>query len=102
MNISDFLEQYKKDHQHPINKLTHAVGIPMIVVSLPWFFFYWKTALTLFILGWILQFVGHLFEGKKPSFFRNPLYLIVGPWWWVKKALAPQKREDPTRDDVSK
>lgn len=27
-----FLDRYNRDHQHPVNKLTHAIGIPMIVI----------------------------------------------------------------------
>lgn len=81
----DFLEEYKKSHTHPINHLTHVIGIPMIVVSIPWLYFDWQTALALFIVGWILQFVGHAVEGKPPSFFKNPIYLIIGPLWWLKK-----------------
>lgn len=38
----------------------------------------------LFVVMWILQFVGHKIEGKKPSFFEDLRYLLVGPaWWWV-------------------
>ncbi len=81
-----FMEDYKAKHQHPLNKLTHNIGIPMIVVSLPLFFFYWRWALALFIVGWILQFVGHLIEGNQPAFFRNPIYLIIGPLWFVRRA----------------
>ncbi|MND07043.1 hypothetical protein D3C83_288020 [compost metagenome] len=39
----------------------------------------------MFIGGWILQFVGHAFEGKAPSFFSDPRFLLVGAAWFVKK-----------------
>lgn len=43
----------------------------------------WKTALSLFIVMWVLQFVGHKVEGRKPSFFKDLQFLLVGPaWWW--------------------
>jgi len=58
----------------------------MIVLSLPWFFFNWRWALAIFVAGWIFQFVGHLIEGNQPAFFRNPIYLLVGPWWLVRRA----------------
>lgn len=35
--------------------------------------------LTLFVLGWIAQFIGHKLEGRKPSFFEDIQYLWVGP-----------------------
>ncbi|HSE31216.1 MAG TPA: DUF962 domain-containing protein [Pyrinomonadaceae bacterium] len=85
---SDLLANYKAKHQHPLNRLTHGIGIPMIVVSLPLFLFNWRLALPLFIVGWILQFVGHAIEGNQPAFFRNPIYLLVGPLWLVRHAAA--------------
>ena len=44
----------------------------------------WQFCLALFIVMWILQFVGHKIEGKKPSFLEDLRFLLVGPaWWWV-------------------
>ena len=85
---ASFMESYKAKHQHPLNRLTHAVGIPLIVVSLPLFFFDWRWALALFVLGWVFQFAGHAIEGNSPAFLRNPVYLIVGPLWLARRALA--------------
>ena len=36
-------------------------------------------ALAVFVAAWIGQFVGHRIEGKKPSFFEDVRYLLVGP-----------------------
>ena len=82
----DLLANYKAKHQHPLNKLMHNVGIPLIVASLPLFLFNWRWALGLFIVGWIFQFVGHAIEGNQPAFFKNPMYLLVGPWWLARRA----------------
>lgn len=81
----NFLERYNQSHQHKVNRACHAVGIPLVAVSIPLVIFQWQTALALFVVGWIFQFVGHAFEGKKPMFLENPLYLFVGLWWWLKK-----------------
>lgn len=44
----------------------------------------WQFCLALFIVMWILQFIGHKIEGKKPSFLEDLRFLLVGPaWWWV-------------------
>lgn len=44
----------------------------------------WQFCLALFVIMWILQFVGHKIEGKKPSFLEDLRFLLVGPaWWWV-------------------
>tara|TARA_B100000902_G_C27182944_1_gene849879 strand:- start:188 stop:664 length:477 start_codon:yes stop_codon:yes gene_type:complete len=34
-----------------------------------------------FILAWIGQFIGHKIEGKKPSFFDDIQFLLIGPAW---------------------
>lgn len=83
--MASFIDEYKAKHQHPMNKLTHSIGIPMIVVSLVVVFFNWKIGVGLFIVGWILQFIGHAFEGNMPAFFSNPVYLLVGVQWFFKK-----------------
>jgi uncharacterized membrane protein YGL010W len=85
---ASFIEEYKAKHRHPLNKLTHSVGIPSIVVSLPLFVFNWRWALALFVGGWVLQFVGHFIEGNQPAFFRNPVHLLVGPLWLARRALG--------------
>ena len=37
---------------------------------------------SLFVLGWIFQFIGHsVYEKKQPAFFRNVVHLMVGPLW---------------------
>ena len=45
-------------------------GVPMLQVSVG-----------LFVGAWIGQFVGHKFEGKKPSFFKDLQFLLIGPVW---------------------
>ena len=34
-----------------------------------------------FVVAWIGQFVGHKIEGKKPSFFEDLQFLLIGPAW---------------------
>ncbi len=42
----------------------------------------------LFILGWILQFVGHsVYEKRQPAFLTNALHLLVGPLWILNDAV---------------
>lgn len=35
----------------------------------------------IFVLAWIGQFIGHQVEGKKPSFFKDVQFLMIGPLW---------------------
>jgi uncharacterized membrane protein YGL010W len=90
----EWIAEYSESHQHPINKLMHTIGIPMIAVSIllvpPAFFIsgFWMIPLTLFVVGWIFQFIGHYFEGKPPEFFKDWRFLFVGLRWWFKKILG--------------
>jgi len=88
MTFHDYMRQYHEDHQHPINKACHMIGIPMIVASLPVIPIAPPVGLGLFGTGWAFQFVGHVFEGKKPSFTRDLKYLGIGPVWitveWIE------------------
>lgn len=87
----EWIARYSRSHQHPVNRLCHTLGIPTIVLSLGVFligFLYhrlWAVAAGLFVAGWVLQFVGHAFEGKPPEFLKDWRFLFVGVrWWWAK------------------
>ena len=67
-----WIAEYSESHQHPLNRLTHTFGIPIILLSLPvlmagmvWHRLLWVGA-ALFVGGWLLQFLGHVIEGKPP------------------------------------
>ena len=86
-----WIAQYSSSHQNRVNRLCHTLGIPTIVLSIAVFLAsifvhrLWPYALGLFLLGWILQFIGHAFEGKPPEFFHDWRFLFVGVrWWWAK------------------
>jgi len=38
-----------------------------------------------FVIAWIGQFIGHHIEGKRPSFFTDMVYLLIGPLWTLSK-----------------
>ena len=88
---NEWVAQYAESHQHPVNRFCHTLGIPMIAVSFVVFAAalfvagLWWLALTLFVMGWVLQFVGHWFEGKPPEFFKDWRFLFVGLRWWAAK-----------------
>lgn len=46
-----------------------------------------RTAVAVFVVAWIAQFIGHskLLEGKRPSFFTDLRYLLIGPAWVLSK-----------------
>lgn len=87
--IHGYLSTYQAEHQNPLCKLTHYVGIPMILLSLPVSLASPPWGLGLFAGGWTLQFIGHyVFEKNQPAFFANPLYLLVGGLWVILEILS--------------
>lgn len=68
--------------------------LPQLIVSFVILYF-WEinsttqvvffSSLTIFIVAWVGQFIGHKIEGKKPSFFKDLQFLLIGPLWVVKK-----------------
>jgi uncharacterized membrane protein YGL010W len=74
-------------------RLDAALGAVMLVVSVVLAaagrFVPVPAAAALFVLGWVLQFVGHyVYEKKSPAFFRNVTHLLVGPLWILAKAVG--------------
>lgn len=43
-------------------------------------------AVSAFVVAWVAQFIGHEVEGKKPSFFQDLQFLLVGPLFLLVKA----------------
>lgn len=41
----------------------------------------WQVSLAIFVIAWIGQFIGHKIEGRKPSFFKDIQFLLIGPAW---------------------
>lgn len=54
------------------------------LATLPWPL--WVTSVAIFVAAWIGQFVGHAIEGKRPSFFKDLQFLLIGPLWLVAAA----------------
>lgn len=80
--LREYLDQYAAEHTQLGTKITHLIGIPMIVASLPLLPLAPPVGGAMFVGGWILQFIGHyVFEKQNPSFFDDPFYLLVGPIW---------------------
>ena len=51
----------------------------ILELSAPWPV--WKISAVAFVLAWIGQFIGHKIEGRKPSFFKDVVFLLIGPAW---------------------
>ncbi|GAB58752.1 Mpo1 family 2-hydroxy fatty acid dioxygenase [Rheinheimera nanhaiensis] len=57
------------------------------------------SGVALFVVGWVLQFIGHYYEGKKPAFVDDLIGLFVGPLFIIaelgfKLGLRKQLQQD--------
>jgi uncharacterized membrane protein YGL010W len=91
MDMRALLSDYEQNHESFACKVTHAVGIPLIALSIPMLLFRPRRALAIFGLGWALQFAGHAVEGKPPKFFEGKEYFLAGLVWWLQLASAPAR-----------
>jgi uncharacterized membrane protein YGL010W len=53
-----------------------------IAIHLPW-----QVNIAAFVIGWVFQLVGHRFEGTKPKFLENLVYLLIGPLYFFEETL---------------
>jgi len=85
-----WIEEYELSHQHPFNRASHRIGIPLILVALPllasgpWSHGLLSARVACFVLGWIAQLAGHVAERKPPEFFHDWRFLLVGARWWLR------------------
>lgn len=57
------------------------IGNYYLSMVLPLFY----ASFVIFVIAWIGQFYGHKLEGKKPSFFKDLQFLLIGPAWVFEK-----------------
>lgn len=59
--------------------LAAMFAIVFALQRLPWPL--WQTCAVIFVAAWVGQFIGHAFEGRRPSFFKDLQFLLIGPLW---------------------
>jgi uncharacterized membrane protein YGL010W len=59
------------------NALYSALGPTSLLIA----------AVVVFVVAWVGQFIGHIYEGRRPSFLTDMSYLMVGPAWLVSKLM---------------
>ena len=52
----------------------------------------WIAFLALFVGGWILQFLGHHYEGKRPALIDNMFQAFIGPMFLVAETMVMMGR----------
>ena len=60
--------------------MAHQVAYGSFAAWLAW-------GLGMFVVGWLIQFVGHWYEGKKPAFVDDIVGLLVGPMFVVAELM---------------
>jgi len=60
------------------------LAITRLLAQLPWPL--WLTSILIFVTAWVGQFIGHAAEGKRPSFFKDLQFLLIGPLWLLAAA----------------
>jgi uncharacterized membrane protein YGL010W len=63
----------------------------------------WLAAgLGLFLLGWVIQFLGHYYEGRKPAFTDDLIGLLVGPAFVTAEALFSFGLLRPLHEEIER
>jgi len=58
--------------------------------------------LSSFVLGWVLQLVGHYYEGRKPAFVDDLVGLLVGPMFVTGEMLFGLGWGKPLLDEIER
>ena len=69
-----------------------AIAMATLTLVMAWLIFLLPKGfglyISLFVLAWIGQFYGHKVEGKKPSFFKDLQFILIGPIWCLDAYLG--------------
>ena len=76
---------------HEVPPLAQALGLAV-----------WQAGFGLFLIGWVLQFIGHYFEGRKPAFVDDLVGLLVGPMFVVGEVLMSAGLLQRVRMDIER
>ena len=64
--------------------------------------FVWTTFTVCFVGGWIIQFVGHVFEGRRPALFDNAVQVFMAPAFLIAEILFAAGLEQDLRRDIDR
>lgn len=85
--------------------LVLAVAMTALIAVMAWLIYLLPVGvgfyIGLFILAWIGQFYGHKVEGKKPSFFKDLQFLLIGPVWCMDAYLSKVLPKWKTRQKLA-
>ncbi|WP_034120363.1 Mpo1 family 2-hydroxy fatty acid dioxygenase [Acinetobacter nosocomialis] len=72
--------------------LVLAVAMAALLVVMAWLIYALPVGIgvyiAIFVIAWVGQFYGYKVEGKKPSFFKDLQFLLIGPVWCMDAYLG--------------
>lgn len=72
--------------------LVLAVAMAALLIVMAWLIYTLPVGvgfyIAIFVIAWVGQFYGHKVEGKKPSFFKDLQFLLIGPVWCMDAYLS--------------
>jgi uncharacterized membrane protein YGL010W len=85
------LVRYRAEHRSLGCRISHMIGVPIILASFPTLVWNWQLAIAMFVIGWTMQFIGHrYFERNKPVLMADPknpftymagIIFVAQEWW---------------------
>jgi 2-hydroxy-palmitic acid dioxygenase Mpo1-like len=89
------LEGWRLRHRLAVNFALHMIGIPLAVSGVVLLFFLpWYWGVGAFVLGYLLQYIGHCFEGNDLGEWAAIKRLLGLPYVGISPRWNP---EDPSR-----
>ena len=76
-------------------KLGHEVSGGSVAQWLAW-------GVGFFLVGWVIQFVGHWYEGRKPAFVDDLIGLLVGPMFVVAELMFMRGWNKPLHAEIER
>ena len=73
--------------------LGHSVAYDSVTSWLAW-------GLGSFVVGWVIQFIGHYYEGRKPAFVDDLAGLLIGPMFITAEVLFALGLRKPLHDEI--
>ena len=75
--------------------LAHLASAGTVAHWLSW-------GLGFFVVGWVIQFIGHYYEGKKPAFADDLVGLLVGPMFVAAELLFALGLARPLQHEIER
>lgn len=99
-----WLANWFQRHQHPVSRILHAIGIPLTIAAVVltfvqlagWRWDLWYRPLVALVVGYLLQWIGHVIEGNDmgeviliKKWLGRP-YVAVSPRYASRDQHSPQ------------